>query len=52
MSVTVIETPCPTCGACAGELCKRLTPGRYSHIDGYHKARKDAFQSGGSGPAT
>lgn len=32
---------CPKCGAKPHELCKRLTVGRYSHVDGVHKERKD-----------
>lgn len=37
----VLARACPTCGAHEGSLCKRLTPGRFTHIDGFHKARRD-----------
>lgn len=35
------DIECPSCGAAVGELCRRLTAGRYKHVDGFHKLRKD-----------
>lgn len=37
--------PCSKCGAKAGELCKRLSPGRFQFVDGVHDARKKAAES-------
>lgn len=38
----VMRVPCHRCGATEGSMCRSLGRGRYTHVDGFHKARREA----------